>query len=162
MRRLAEAIRAGQVARVRYAAPDRVPHVVREAAAEALQYVADTPVSLHGRVELLWYFREQSISHVYHRYGNLGIRAEEPRRRAGVMHSSGNAEASTSSATSMQRTLSRDPTQATAADVIVAGIESLQPAATATARARRHRHDRSSRRVEVVVDRNVKRLPTSR
>jgi hypothetical protein len=28
---------------------------------------------------LLWYFREQSIAHVYHRYGNLGIRAEETR-----------------------------------------------------------------------------------
>jgi RHH-type proline utilization regulon transcriptional repressor/proline dehydrogenase/delta 1-pyrroline-5-carboxylate dehydrogenase len=76
---LAAAIREGRVARVRYAAPDRVPEVVRQAAAEALQYVADTPVSLCGRVELLWYLREQSISHVYHRYGNLGIRAEEAR-----------------------------------------------------------------------------------
>lgn len=76
---LAEAIRARQVARVRYAAPERVPHVVRQAAADALQYVADTPVSLYGRVELLWYLREQSISHVYHRYGNLGSRAEEVR-----------------------------------------------------------------------------------
>jgi RHH-type proline utilization regulon transcriptional repressor/proline dehydrogenase/delta 1-pyrroline-5-carboxylate dehydrogenase len=77
--RLAEAIRSGQVARVRYASPDRVPDVVRKAAAEALQYVADTPVSLHGRVELLWYVREQSVSHVYHRYGNLGLRVDESR-----------------------------------------------------------------------------------
>ena len=69
----------GQVARVRYAAPDRVPEAIRAAAAEALQYVADTPVSLHGRVELLWYLREQSISHVYHRYGNLGLRIGELR-----------------------------------------------------------------------------------
>jgi RHH-type proline utilization regulon transcriptional repressor/proline dehydrogenase/delta 1-pyrroline-5-carboxylate dehydrogenase len=76
---LAEAIRTGRVARIRYATADRVPSSVREAAAEALQYVADTPVSLCGRVELLWYLREQSISHVYHRYGNLGIRAEERR-----------------------------------------------------------------------------------
>jgi RHH-type proline utilization regulon transcriptional repressor/proline dehydrogenase/delta 1-pyrroline-5-carboxylate dehydrogenase len=76
---LAEAIRAGRVARVRYAGPERVPPAVRQAAANALQYVADTPVSLCGRVELLWYLREQSISHVYHRYGNLGIRADEPR-----------------------------------------------------------------------------------
>jgi RHH-type proline utilization regulon transcriptional repressor/proline dehydrogenase/delta 1-pyrroline-5-carboxylate dehydrogenase len=76
---LAEAIRLGHVARVRYASPDRVPQVVRQAAAEALQYVADTPVSTNGRVELLWYVREQSISHVYHRYGNLGERADEPR-----------------------------------------------------------------------------------
>ena len=52
---------------------------IRAAAAEALQYVADTPVSPHGRVELLWYLREQSMSHVYHRYGNLGLRADERR-----------------------------------------------------------------------------------
>jgi RHH-type proline utilization regulon transcriptional repressor/proline dehydrogenase/delta 1-pyrroline-5-carboxylate dehydrogenase len=77
---MAEAIRAGQVARVRYAAPARVPDVIREAAAAALHYIADAPVSLHGRIELLWYLREQSVSHVYHRYGNLGIRADEPRQ----------------------------------------------------------------------------------
>jgi RHH-type proline utilization regulon transcriptional repressor/proline dehydrogenase/delta 1-pyrroline-5-carboxylate dehydrogenase len=76
---LADVICSGRVARVRYAAPDRVPELVRKAAAESLQYVADTPVSPHGRIELLWYFREQSIAHVYHRYGNLGIRAEETR-----------------------------------------------------------------------------------
>jgi RHH-type proline utilization regulon transcriptional repressor/proline dehydrogenase/delta 1-pyrroline-5-carboxylate dehydrogenase len=77
---LAEAIRAGQVPRIRYAAPDRVPDVVREAAAASLHYIADAPVSLHGRIELLWYVCEQSVSHVYHRYGNLGIRADEPRQ----------------------------------------------------------------------------------
>lgn len=76
---LAEAIWKGQVARIRYAAPDRVPEIVRAAAAESLQYVADTPVSRHGRIELLWYMREQSVSHVYHRYGNLGLRIDEPR-----------------------------------------------------------------------------------
>jgi RHH-type proline utilization regulon transcriptional repressor/proline dehydrogenase/delta 1-pyrroline-5-carboxylate dehydrogenase len=76
---LADSVRKRRVARVRYARPERVSSVVRQAAAEALQYVADTPVSTCGRVELLWYLREQSISHVYHRYGNLGIRAEETR-----------------------------------------------------------------------------------
>jgi RHH-type transcriptional regulator, proline utilization regulon repressor / proline dehydrogenase / delta 1-pyrroline-5-carboxylate dehydrogenase len=76
---IAEAIRTGQVARIRYAAPDRVSGAVRAAAAEHLQYVADTPVSRHGRVELLWYVREQSVSHIYHRYGNLGLRADEQR-----------------------------------------------------------------------------------
>ena len=76
---LAEVIRSGGTDRVRYAAPDRVPPAVRRAAAEALQYVADEPVSNHGRVELLWYFQEQSFTHLYHRYGNLGIRASEPR-----------------------------------------------------------------------------------
>ncbi len=73
------AIRLGQVARLRYAAPERVPASMRVAAAEVLQYVSDTPVSLNGRVELLWYVREQSVSHVYHRYGNLGLRANEAR-----------------------------------------------------------------------------------
>ncbi len=76
---LAEAIRNGRVSRVRYAAPERVPEVIRVAAAESLQYIADSPVSCHGRIELLWYMREQSVSHVYHRYGNLGLRADEPR-----------------------------------------------------------------------------------
>jgi RHH-type proline utilization regulon transcriptional repressor/proline dehydrogenase/delta 1-pyrroline-5-carboxylate dehydrogenase len=28
---------------------------------------------------MLWYLREQSISVDYHRYGNLGNRADEPR-----------------------------------------------------------------------------------
>jgi RHH-type proline utilization regulon transcriptional repressor/proline dehydrogenase/delta 1-pyrroline-5-carboxylate dehydrogenase len=76
---LAEIIRTGQIARTRFAEPQRVPGVIRKAAAEALQYIADTPVSSHGRIELLWYCREQSISQVYHRYGNLGLRADEPR-----------------------------------------------------------------------------------
>ncbi|HVT30947.1 MAG TPA: aldehyde dehydrogenase family protein, partial [Lacipirellulaceae bacterium] len=76
---IAAAIRLGQVARVRYAAPERVSETIREAAAEALQYLADTRVSLHGRIELLWYCREQSVSNVYHRYGNLGLRADESR-----------------------------------------------------------------------------------
>jgi RHH-type proline utilization regulon transcriptional repressor/proline dehydrogenase/delta 1-pyrroline-5-carboxylate dehydrogenase len=56
-----------------------VPTRIRVAAADALQYVADTAVTGHGRIELLWYVREQSIAHVYHRYGNLGLRANEPR-----------------------------------------------------------------------------------
>jgi RHH-type proline utilization regulon transcriptional repressor/proline dehydrogenase/delta 1-pyrroline-5-carboxylate dehydrogenase len=73
------AIRLGQVARLRYAAPERVPDSVRAAAAGALQYVADAPVSLNGRIELLWYLQEQSVSYLYHRYGNLGLRADEQR-----------------------------------------------------------------------------------
>ena len=77
--RLAELIQSNRIARTRYAAPDRVPAVIRRASAAALQYVADTPISPHGRIELLWYVREQSLSHVYHRYGNLGLRADEQR-----------------------------------------------------------------------------------
>jgi RHH-type proline utilization regulon transcriptional repressor/proline dehydrogenase/delta 1-pyrroline-5-carboxylate dehydrogenase len=76
---LAAAIRQGDVNRMRYAARDRVPSLVRAAAAEAFVYLADTPVLAEGRVELLWYLREQSISDDYHRYGNLGARSEERR-----------------------------------------------------------------------------------
>jgi RHH-type proline utilization regulon transcriptional repressor/proline dehydrogenase/delta 1-pyrroline-5-carboxylate dehydrogenase len=76
---LAEAIREGQTDRVRYAAPDRVPAAVFQAAQETGLFVARTPVLAEGRIELLWYVREQSVSHDYHRYGNLGQRAENER-----------------------------------------------------------------------------------
>lgn len=76
---LAGAIRDGSVDRLRYADRSRVPGAIRTAAVESYVYVADAPVLAHGRIELLWYLKEQSLSHVYHRYGNLGRRAEEPR-----------------------------------------------------------------------------------
>ncbi len=66
--------------RIRYAAPDRVPLEIRQAATAAGAYLADEPVLAEGRIELLWYLREQSISYDYHRYGNLGARTEESRR----------------------------------------------------------------------------------
>ena len=72
---LATAIRAGEVARVRFAAPDRVASELRLASAETGAYLADAPVLGEGRIELLWYLREQSLSHDYHRYGNLGARS---------------------------------------------------------------------------------------
>jgi RHH-type proline utilization regulon transcriptional repressor/proline dehydrogenase/delta 1-pyrroline-5-carboxylate dehydrogenase len=76
---LAAAIAAGQVDRVRYAAPDRASLEVLQAGNAANGCVVSVPVSAEGRLELLWYVREQSISTDYHRYGNLGIRADEPR-----------------------------------------------------------------------------------
>jgi RHH-type proline utilization regulon transcriptional repressor/proline dehydrogenase/delta 1-pyrroline-5-carboxylate dehydrogenase len=76
---LGRAILTRQTDRVRYAAPQRVSPEIRVAAADALLYIADTPPLAHGRVELLWYFQEQSLSVLYHRYGNLGFRADEPR-----------------------------------------------------------------------------------
>ena len=66
--------------RVRFAARDRVPPALRRAAAAGGHWIADVPVVAAGRVELLRHLREQSISHDYHRYGNLGRRAAEPRR----------------------------------------------------------------------------------
>ena len=76
---LAEVIRAGQADRVRYAAPDRASLEVLRAGNAANGCVVSVPVSAEGRLELLWYVREQSISTDYHRYGNLGMRADEPR-----------------------------------------------------------------------------------
>ncbi len=80
---LAAAIRAGQTDRVRYAAPDRPPLPVLQAGGEAGGCVVSLPVSSEGRLEMLWYLREQSVSTDYHRYGNLGVRADE--KRAAVL-----------------------------------------------------------------------------
>ncbi len=66
--------------RIRYAARDRVPKSLRQAAASLGTWIADVPVVATGRVELLWYLREQSLSYDYHRYGNLGRRSHEHRR----------------------------------------------------------------------------------
>ncbi len=71
---LADRVRAAETERVRFAAPDRVPETVFRAAAGCGVYLARAPVLVHGRVELLWYVREQSISIDYHRYGNLSVR----------------------------------------------------------------------------------------
>ena len=66
--------------RVRYADRSRVPTGVRRVATQQGTWIADVPVVGEGRVELLWYLREQTISNDYHRYGNLGLRADEHRR----------------------------------------------------------------------------------
>ncbi len=52
---------------------------VFQAAGESGVCVVAAPVLAEGRVELLWYLEEQSLSIDYHRYGNLGSRAAEPR-----------------------------------------------------------------------------------
>ncbi len=64
-----------EVQRIRYAAPDRVPDEVFRAAAKTGFYISRSPVMMEGRLELLQYFKEQSICNNYHRYGNLGERA---------------------------------------------------------------------------------------
>jgi len=65
------------VDRIRYAAPGRVPAEVYSAAAETGFYIARAPVMQDGRLELLQYYRQQSICDNYHRYGNLGDRVRE-------------------------------------------------------------------------------------
>lgn len=71
-RRLAATLVAGRGGRLRYAAPERVPAAMFEAVRRSGRYLARAPVLMEGRIELLWYLREQSISHDYHRYGNPG------------------------------------------------------------------------------------------
>jgi RHH-type proline utilization regulon transcriptional repressor/proline dehydrogenase/delta 1-pyrroline-5-carboxylate dehydrogenase len=67
--------------RVRFASHESVPDSLRISAAAQGIYLADEPVLAEGRIELLWYLREQSISWDYHRYGNPGSRADEARRQ---------------------------------------------------------------------------------
>ena len=62
------------VHRIRYAAPNRVPDAVFRAAAETGFYIARTEVLMEGRLELLHYFRNQSVCYNYHRYGSPGRR----------------------------------------------------------------------------------------
>jgi RHH-type proline utilization regulon transcriptional repressor/proline dehydrogenase/delta 1-pyrroline-5-carboxylate dehydrogenase len=76
---LATIIRSGHTDRVRYADRDRVPDLVLRAVGDTGVYIARAPVLAEGRIELIWYLREQSISFDYHRYGTLGDRAEEIR-----------------------------------------------------------------------------------
>lgn len=64
-----------EIDRLRYADPSRVPVSVIIAAALLGQYIAKSKVMMEGRIELLHYYRSQSICHNYHRYGNLGTRA---------------------------------------------------------------------------------------
>ncbi len=76
---LARAIREGRTERVRFADPGRVGDAVRRAAAEVGLDLADRPVLVEGRLELLSCLWEQSLSVDYHRYGHLGARADEER-----------------------------------------------------------------------------------
>ncbi len=63
--------------RLRYAAPDRVPAEVYAAAAQTGFTVVRAPVLAEGRVELIQYYRQQSVCTNYHRHGNLGARAAD-------------------------------------------------------------------------------------
>lgn len=71
---LAAAIRAGQVDRLRMLSRTPEPPVVTHACIDRFVPVVRQPVVANGWVELLWCLQEQSISHDYHRYGNLGRR----------------------------------------------------------------------------------------
>ncbi len=60
-----------------YSSEKNVPQSIYEFAADELIFIVRQKPMMNGRLELLNYFEEQSISHSYHRYGNLGIRGLE-------------------------------------------------------------------------------------
>jgi len=61
--------------RVLYSDISKVPEIVFKSAAKSLTFIVRQKPMMEGRLELLNYFIEQSISHSYHRYGNIGARA---------------------------------------------------------------------------------------
>ena len=77
---LAARVRDGRVQRLRMLAPHMLTDDVQEACVDKFVSIVADPVVLEGRIECLRYLFEQSICHSYHRYGNLGRRADEVRR----------------------------------------------------------------------------------
>lgn len=71
-------ISQGKIERVRVI--DEASPALRITAGQAGVHVIDAPVLANGRLELLHYLREVSISIDYHRYGNLGMREGELRK----------------------------------------------------------------------------------
>ena len=60
--------------RVIYSDISKVPELVFEEARKSLTFIIRAKPMMEGRLELLNYFIEQSISHSFHRYGNIGAR----------------------------------------------------------------------------------------
>jgi len=72
---LAAAIADGQVDRLRTLVPkDKLPAIVHHACRTAFVSVIDEAVVDDGEIEGLRFLNEQSLSHDFHRYGNLGRR----------------------------------------------------------------------------------------
>ncbi|MGC9351232.1 MAG: bifunctional proline dehydrogenase/L-glutamate gamma-semialdehyde dehydrogenase, partial [Sulfurovum sp.] len=59
--------------RIRFLHPENISQSTFESIADQAIYIAREPFVSHGRIELMHYFIEQSVSNSYHRYGNLGI-----------------------------------------------------------------------------------------
>jgi RHH-type proline utilization regulon transcriptional repressor/proline dehydrogenase/delta 1-pyrroline-5-carboxylate dehydrogenase len=60
--------------RVLYSDITKVPAIVFKKSSETLTFIVRQKPMMEGRLELLNYFIEQSISHSFHRYGNIGAR----------------------------------------------------------------------------------------
>lgn len=65
------AARLGELGAERVRVIGEVSDVVRVSAARENIHIADVPVTSNGRLELLHYLREQSVSRTLHRFGNL-------------------------------------------------------------------------------------------
>ena len=63
----------GECERIRFLHPRNVTSSIFEAIKAKAIYIAREPFVSHGRIELMHYFIEQSVTNSYHRYGNLGI-----------------------------------------------------------------------------------------
>lgn len=66
-----------KIDRILFANPQNASEKAHKAASSKLKYIIRQPFLLEGRFELLNFFEEQSISHSYHRYGNLGERGQK-------------------------------------------------------------------------------------
>jgi len=72
---LAEAMK--KVQRIRFLDQSGVTKKIYDSLKDEAKHITSEPFVPHGRIELLHYFIEQSITNSYHRYGNLGIRGLE-------------------------------------------------------------------------------------
>jgi len=66
--------RLTEIDRIRYAHPERVPLEIHKSSATLGKHISRNVPLAEGRIELLRYLHEQSLSIDYHRYGNLGER----------------------------------------------------------------------------------------
>ncbi|MDT8337831.1 MAG: bifunctional proline dehydrogenase/L-glutamate gamma-semialdehyde dehydrogenase [Sulfurimonas sp.] len=71
-----------KVQRVRFLNPKHVTKNIYDGLKDEAKHIAREPFVSNGRVELLHYFIEQSVTNSYHRYGNLGIRGLEDKANA--------------------------------------------------------------------------------
>lgn len=62
----------GSHERVRFLTDEPISQNIYQAVSDDAIYISNEPFVAHGRLEMLHYYIEQSISDSYHRYGNLG------------------------------------------------------------------------------------------
>lgn len=63
-----------KVERIRVLSAENITQNIYEKMADSAKYIASALFVAHGRIEMMHYFIEQSVTNSYHRYGNLGIK----------------------------------------------------------------------------------------